>query len=70
MTTALDGQADVNSTDFWTRVGTSARVIRLNPNLRKNASAVVVAQAGHAPHLERPAEVARLVRSFAAGAPE
>jgi 2-succinyl-6-hydroxy-2,4-cyclohexadiene-1-carboxylate synthase len=35
-----------------------------------NASAVVVAQAGHAPHLERPAEVARLVRSFAAGAPE
>ena len=44
MTTALDGQADVNSTDFWTWVGTSARVIRLNPNLRKNASAVVVSR--------------------------
>jgi pimeloyl-ACP methyl ester carboxylesterase len=32
-----------------------------------NASAVAVPEAGHAPHLERPSEVARLVRRFAAG---
>ena len=34
-----------------------------------NASAAVVAESGHAPHLEQPAAVAGLLRNFAAGAP-
>jgi 2-succinyl-6-hydroxy-2,4-cyclohexadiene-1-carboxylate synthase len=34
-----------------------------------NATRAVVEGAGHAPHLQRPAEVARLVRSHLAGAP-
>ena len=42
MTVAVDGHADVNSTDVCTSVGTSARAIRVNPNLGKKSSAVVV----------------------------
>jgi 2-succinyl-6-hydroxy-2,4-cyclohexadiene-1-carboxylate synthase len=43
---------------------------RMEQLIGANASTAVVAGAGHAPHLERPAEVARLVRSFAAAEPE
>ncbi len=35
ITVALDGHADVNSTDDCTVAGTSARVKRSNPNLGK-----------------------------------
>ena len=42
MTAAVDGQADVNSIDCRTSLGTSSRVMGSNPNLGKNFSAVVV----------------------------
>ena len=42
ITTAVDGQADRNSTDICTLAGTSDLAIRTNPNLGKNVSAVVV----------------------------
>ena len=35
MTAALDGHADVNSTEALTVAGTSARSMRSNPNLGK-----------------------------------
>ena len=44
MTTAVDGHADLNSTDDCTDAGTSARAMRSNPNLGKNRSAVVVSR--------------------------
>jgi hypothetical protein len=44
MTIALDGHADVNSTDVRTSDGTSPRSIRSNPNLGKYRSAVVVSK--------------------------
>ena len=49
---------------------------RMAQTIGRNASTAVVPVAGHAPHLEQPAEVAALIRSFvagttsAAGAPE
>jgi len=42
MTVALDGHAEMNSTEVCTVLGTSARVMRSNPNLGKKPSAVVV----------------------------
>jgi hypothetical protein len=42
ITVALDGHAEVNSTDAWTVIGTSLRAMRSNPNFGKNPSAVVV----------------------------
>ena len=42
MTVALDGHAEVNSTDARTLIGTSSRAMRSNPNFGKNLSAVVV----------------------------
>ena len=44
MTVALDGHAEVNSTDVWTDAGTSARAIRSKPNFGKYRSAVVVSR--------------------------
>jgi len=42
MTVALEGHADVNSTDRCTRPGTSVLEIVSNPKRGKNVSAVVV----------------------------
>ncbi len=40
---------------------------RMARTIGSNASTAVVLAAGHAPHLEQPAEVAALIRSFVAG---
>jgi hypothetical protein len=42
--TAVEGQADRNSTEICTLAGNSDRAIRTNPNLEKNASAVIVSR--------------------------
>jgi hypothetical protein len=44
MTTAVEGQAERNSTDICTLAGTSCRAIRTNANFGKNSSAVVVSR--------------------------
>jgi hypothetical protein len=44
MTIAVDGHADVNSTDVRTPGGTLPRSIRSNPYLGKYSSAVVVSR--------------------------
>jgi 2-succinyl-6-hydroxy-2,4-cyclohexadiene-1-carboxylate synthase len=56
----ITGELDGKFTDLGRRM---ARAVGAN------GSAAVVAGVGHAPHLEQPAEVARLIRSFAASAP-
>jgi 2-succinyl-6-hydroxy-2,4-cyclohexadiene-1-carboxylate synthase len=58
---AITGELDEKFTELGRRM-----VRAIGPN----ASSTVVAGAGHAPHLERPTEVAAAIRSFAAGAPE